>query len=185
MGKGSQGAAPTANGDAPLSRKLQQFTWDQVKDKTTSEQKWLVIDGEVYNITNWARKHPGGSKVISHYAGQDATDAFKAFHNDLSFVKKYMKAIHIGSLEEKEQAVKPIEEDFRQLRATAEKMNLFKPSVTFFVLQMAHILFLDWASWAILYYFGTGWIPYIFSMLAITTVEVGQPVLLRIVKAAG
>ncbi|GFS07568.1 fatty acid desaturase 2-like [Elysia marginata] len=170
MGRGSQGAAPSANGDAPLQRKLEQFTWEQVKEKT-ADQKWLVIDKEVYNITNWARKHPGGSKVITHYAGQDATDAFKAFHNDLSFVKKYMKAIHIGSLAEKEQQVKPIEEDFRQLRATAEKMNLFKPSVTFFVLQLAHILLLDWASWAILYYFGTGWIAYLFSMAAITTVE--------------
>ena len=33
-----------------------------------------------------------------------------------------MKAIHIGSLASKEQIVKPIEEDFRQLRSTAEKM---------------------------------------------------------------
>ena len=72
MGKGSQGSAPLANGDAPLGRKLQQFTWEQVKEKT-AEQKWLVIENEVYNITNWARKHPGGSKVITHYAGQDAT----------------------------------------------------------------------------------------------------------------
>ena len=52
--------------------------------------------------------------------------------------------------------------------------NLFKPSVTFFVLQLAHILFLDWASWAILYYFGTNWIPYLLSLAAITTVEVTQ-----------
>ncbi|XP_005090573.1 acyl-CoA (8-3)-desaturase isoform X1 [Aplysia californica] len=168
MGKGAQGEA---NGSVDVSRPLKEFTWDEVREKTTKECRWLVIDGEVYNITSWARRHPGGTKVIGHYAGQDATDAFKAFHNDLNFVKKYMKAIHIGTLKETQKEVKPIEEDFRQLRQTAEKMGLFKPSVLFFTLSMLHILFLDWAAWAVMYYFGTGWVPYLLSLIFITTVE--------------
>ena len=105
MGKGSQGAIPSADGDAPLDRKLQQFTWEQVKEKT-SEQKWLVIDSEVYNITNWARKHPGGSKVITHYAGQDATVSL----SQTSFYKHVRvpgenSALRIGGLDGAQETV--------------------------------------------------------------------------------
>jgi fatty acid desaturase 2 (delta-6 desaturase) len=167
MGKGGQGES---NG-VEVKRQLPEYTWDDVKNKTTNENKWLVIDGQVYNITNWARKHPGGPKVIGHYAGQDATDAFRAFHNDLDFVRKYMKCIHIGSLKESQKAVLPVDKDFRELRETAEKMGLFKPSLLFFSLHMLHILFLDFAAWAVLYYFGSSWIPYLVSLGLITTVE--------------
>ena len=45
----------------------------QVATHTAKDDKWLVIDNEVYDITRWSLRHPGGSKVISHYAGQDAS----------------------------------------------------------------------------------------------------------------
>ena len=51
----------------------QEFEWSEVEKKTDRECRWLVIDDEVYNITSWSYRHPGGSKVIAHYAGQDAT----------------------------------------------------------------------------------------------------------------
>ena len=52
-------------------RKL--FFLHQVAKHTSKDDKWLVIENEVYDITRWANRHPGGSKVISHYAGQDGT----------------------------------------------------------------------------------------------------------------
>ena len=47
--------------------------WSEVAKHTAREDKWIVIHGDIFDITNWARKHPGGSRVISHYAGEDAT----------------------------------------------------------------------------------------------------------------
>lgn len=50
------------------------FTWDEVAQRSGREkERWLVIDRKVYNISEFSRRHPGGSRVISHYAGQDAT----------------------------------------------------------------------------------------------------------------
>lgn len=49
------------------------FTWDEVAQRSGHEERWLVIDRKVYNISEFHRRHPGGSRVISHYAGQDAT----------------------------------------------------------------------------------------------------------------
>ncbi|XP_014444101.1 acyl-CoA 6-desaturase-like [Tupaia chinensis] len=60
--------------------------------------KWLIIDRKVCNITKWSNQHPGGHRVIGNYAGEDATDAFRAFHPNLDFVRKFMKPLLIGKL---------------------------------------------------------------------------------------
>ncbi|ESO88744.1 hypothetical protein LOTGIDRAFT_71028, partial [Lottia gigantea] len=49
------------------------YSWTDVKDHDKRNDKWIVINNEIYDITKWSRRHPGGSRVISHYAGQDAT----------------------------------------------------------------------------------------------------------------
>ena len=63
MGKGERGAD-----DAD-----QVYTWDEVRKHDLSTDKWIVINDDVYDITEWAKRHPGGFRIISHYAGQDAT----------------------------------------------------------------------------------------------------------------
>lgn len=32
-----------------------------------------MVDRKVYDVSQFSKRHPGGSRVISHYAGQDAT----------------------------------------------------------------------------------------------------------------
>ena len=49
------------------------ISWAEVQKHSHRNDKWIVVDNQVYDITTWARKHPGGSRVISHYAGQDAS----------------------------------------------------------------------------------------------------------------
>ena len=67
MGKGSKGLV---NG---IDREIHTVTLDDVKKHDGRDDKWLVIQGEVYDITKWSKRHPGGSRLISHFAGQDAT----------------------------------------------------------------------------------------------------------------
>jgi sulfite reductase alpha subunit-like flavoprotein len=43
---------------------------------------WMVINGRVYDLTEFAHLHPGGIKIISGYAGMDATIAYqKVLHH--------------------------------------------------------------------------------------------------------
>lgn len=49
------------------------FYWEEIEKHNQRTDKWLVIDRKVYNITKWASRHPGGQRVIGHYAGEDAT----------------------------------------------------------------------------------------------------------------
>ena len=49
------------------------YTRAEVALHNTSEDIWIIIDGKVYNVTNWLELHPGGSTIIEHYGGEDAT----------------------------------------------------------------------------------------------------------------
>jgi hypothetical protein len=52
-------------------------------------------------------------------------EAFKAFHKDLNHVKKFLKPIHLGDLDQKSKCndqAKSLKEDFEELRNTAKKM---------------------------------------------------------------
>lgn len=54
------------------------LTWDEIRTHTTEASLWTVIDGEVYDLTTWAARHPGGLNVLLEVAGQDGTAAFMA-----------------------------------------------------------------------------------------------------------
>lgn len=41
---------------------------------------WVVVNGEVLDVTNFLQDHPGGSNAILAYAGKDATENFNMFH---------------------------------------------------------------------------------------------------------
>lgn len=51
----------------------QEISWDEVRKHSKDNDKWIVIDNQVYDVSQFARRHPGGSRIIGHYAGQDAS----------------------------------------------------------------------------------------------------------------
>ncbi|ESO06799.1 hypothetical protein HELRODRAFT_76893 [Helobdella robusta] len=151
-----------------------QIPWDEIKKHNTRTDRWIVIEDKVYNVSEWAKKHPGGSAIMGHYAGQDASEAFREFHKDKLKVSKYMAPICIGNVVPKASAdldEEEIKKDFLQLRKIAEDMDLFKPSKVFFSLIVGHLIFFEILAYMTLYYFGTGWIPTMFSVLFYTIVQ--------------
>nr|WJY55134.1 Fads2 [Paralichthys lethostigma] len=139
------------------------YTWEEVQSHSSRNDLWLVIDRKVYNTTQWAKRHPGGFRVISHYAGQDATEAFIAFHPDLKFVQKFLKPLLIGELAATEPSQDhnknaALIQDFRTLRAQAESEGLFRAQPLFFCLQLGHIMLLESLAWLMIWHWGTNWI---------------------------
>jgi sulfite reductase (NADPH) flavoprotein alpha-component len=45
---------------------------------------WQIIDGRVYDVTEFAHLHVGGRAIISAYAGLDATHAYRAVQHHLN-----------------------------------------------------------------------------------------------------
>uniref|UniRef100_A0A8C3UNE1 Fatty acid desaturase domain-containing protein n=1 Tax=Catharus ustulatus TaxID=91951 RepID=A0A8C3UNE1_CATUS len=104
-------------------------------------------------------------------------DAFVAFHNDKSLVKKYLKSLLIGELAPDQPSFetnkkKSLLEDFRELRCTIEKMGLLRPNYFFFFLIFLHLLVLDAASWLVVWYFGVSLVPFVVGMAFFTTAQI-------------
>jgi len=167
--------------------------WDEVRTHNTRSDCWLVIDQKVYDITSWSRRHPGG-KVITHYAGEDATEPFHALHPDKPKATKYLAPLLVGDLDPSISSLststkpattdslttpstfvppdsKPIVKDFRALRAQLEKEGLFDPDWRFYVGMLLHILLLEAASYLLMSHFGTGWPIYITCALIMMTAQ--------------
>ena len=58
---------------ASASSELPYYTRKEVSEHKKDKDAWIVVDGEVYDVTRWLSRHPGGAKVLMHYAGEDAT----------------------------------------------------------------------------------------------------------------
>ena len=52
---------------------LPTLRWEQVRRHNLPGDKWLVIERRVYDISRWAQRHPGGSRLIGHHGAEDAT----------------------------------------------------------------------------------------------------------------
>ena len=73
-GKARLSARQEAKDKCDLPRKsLNRYTWQEIQRHSQETDQWLVINRKVYDVTGWADRHPGGRKVLNHYAGEDAT----------------------------------------------------------------------------------------------------------------
>lgn len=41
----------------------------------------VTINSVAYDVTDFAKVHPGGADVLEPFLGKDATDVFQAFHS--------------------------------------------------------------------------------------------------------
>lgn len=51
-----------------------------VAQHTSKESCWVILYGNVYDVTDFLAEHPGGSKIILKLAGKDATEEYDPVH---------------------------------------------------------------------------------------------------------
>ncbi|KAJ3518497.1 hypothetical protein NMY22_g13644 [Coprinellus aureogranulatus] len=91
-------SAPTAatappNGKGPSG----QYTMEDVAKHNKKDDCWVVVDGQVLDVTAFLPDHPGGEKAILLYAGRDATEEFNMLH-DAKVIPRYAPDAVIGTL---------------------------------------------------------------------------------------
>ncbi|UNI21075.1 L-lactate dehydrogenase (cytochrome) [Purpureocillium takamizusanense] len=56
------------------------FDAAEVAKHNTPDSCWVILYGNVYDVTEFLTSHPGGSKIILKLAGKDATDDYDPVH---------------------------------------------------------------------------------------------------------
>ncbi|EJT45212.1 fumarate reductase (NADH) [Trichosporon asahii var. asahii CBS 2479] len=80
-------AAPAEEKTAPAEKK--EYTAEEVAQHNKENDLWVIIDGQVLDVTEFLPDHPGGVKAIMLYAGKDATEEFEMVHPE-GVLKKYL-----------------------------------------------------------------------------------------------
>merc|ERR1711870_198098 len=97
----SKAAGAAAAGGAPAKKKAKGggggYTLEEVAKHTVKGDCWVVVAGQVLNVSNFLSQHPGGELAILTFAGKDATEEFNMIHPP-DVIGKYAPDAIIGSL---------------------------------------------------------------------------------------
>ena len=76
------------------------YTLEEVAKHNTPESRWIAIDGSVYDVTEFIKTHPGGTKPFEKYSGTDASTKFHKISNHAQSyeVPSIMTKLCIGKL---------------------------------------------------------------------------------------
>jgi cytochrome b involved in lipid metabolism len=74
------------------------YTMDQVRTHNTNSSCWTVIDGYVYDLTQWIFAHPGGAGTIRALCGVDGTNSFNGQHANQSSPAQRLNSYLLGPL---------------------------------------------------------------------------------------
>merc|ERR1739845_102736 len=73
------------------------YSMEEVAKHTSKTDCWVVVSGQVLNVTKFLGEHPGGELAILTFAGKDATEEFNMIHPP-DVIGKYAPDAVIGEL---------------------------------------------------------------------------------------
>mmetsp|Transcript_1843 Transcript_1843/g.2139 ORF Transcript_1843/g.2139 Transcript_1843/m.2139 type:complete len:648 (-) Transcript_1843:117-2060(-) len=71
------------------------YTAEEVAKHNTDKDCWVILEDNVYDVTDFLDDHPGGKKAIMLYAGKDATKEFAMLHKP-EILTKYAADFKLG-----------------------------------------------------------------------------------------
>ncbi|KAL7422212.1 hypothetical protein Q5752_002858 [Cryptotrichosporon argae] len=108
----------------------------EVLDKREGDEVWVVIDGEVYNMTEFLDDHPGGREIILSNRSRDVSPIFAPRHpaDQLEAANLPPNVAHLGRLDVggatdadraalRVKTVKSDEDEAGRIRAERDKMD--------------------------------------------------------------
>lgn len=63
-----------------ISGGFKPYKLSEIKKHNKENDLWMVVNGEVFNMTMYLDYHPGGAKKLMLGAGRDATSLFNKYH---------------------------------------------------------------------------------------------------------
>jgi cytochrome b involved in lipid metabolism len=94
--KPSVSATPTPAQSA--SSGLTKLTLEEVEKRNSSASCWSIVYGNVFDLTKWITKHPGGAEKIRAICGKDGTTAFERQHTGDGGAANQLSNYFLGKL---------------------------------------------------------------------------------------
>ena len=114
--------------------------------------KELLIEGRVYDVEHFIKRHPGGS-VIKFQLGTDASDAFRAFHLRSTKAHKMLRALPSRAVDAGYEA-DALSRDFEALRLELLAEGFFDPDPAHVAYRFTEVLGMYAAGFALIW---AGW----------------------------
>ena len=100
--KSGSNSANASNSDttttATTTIPVASFTLAEVARHASATDCWTTVNGNVYNLTPFVSRHPGGVGAISQICGVDGTAAFTDQHGGQRKPEKELAGLEIGNL---------------------------------------------------------------------------------------
>jgi cytochrome b involved in lipid metabolism len=74
------------------------LTAEEVAQHSSANDCWSVVNGNVYDLTSFVNRHPGGSGNINLMCGKDATSAFTGQHGSGGKANNELSNLLLGPL---------------------------------------------------------------------------------------
>ncbi|KAI9745461.1 MAG: hypothetical protein M1818_000995 [Claussenomyces sp. TS43310] len=75
------------------------FDAAEVAKHNTAQSCWVVLYGDVYDVTDFLPEHPGGSKIILQLAGRDATESYDPVHPQGTLEQNLPPSAKLGKID--------------------------------------------------------------------------------------
>lgn len=85
-------AVGSSDGDVPVK---------EVMSHNKPNDCWIVLNGDVYDVTGFLESHPGGVSRLLEVAGKDATTKFQRVHSQETLERMKDQLVYVGKLKGK------------------------------------------------------------------------------------
>ena len=147
------------NNNNNIDDRNRKFTYQQIRREIDEKKrKLLIYQCQVYDITKWIDKHPGGDLVISHMVGRDATDQILTNHSK-EILDKYMKMFVVGNVDmddatTRQYVDRPLSMEFRKLHARMVREKLLETHWSYYFVVYSSIFLWFALAFASLWFHG-------------------------------
>ncbi|KAL8422768.1 hypothetical protein RB596_003163 [Gaeumannomyces avenae] len=93
------------------------FDAAEVAKHNSPESCWVILYGNVYDVTDFVPEHPGGSKIILQLAGRDATEDYDPVHPPGTLEENLKPEAKLGAVDP--ESLKRLQQDQAQERQIA------------------------------------------------------------------
>jgi cytochrome b involved in lipid metabolism len=94
----TQSPSPSKSATPSATTALTKLTLDEIKKHDSSTSCWSIVYGNVFDLTKWITKHPGGAEKIRAICGKDGTSSFERQHASDAGAAKQLSSYFLGKL---------------------------------------------------------------------------------------